>query len=168
MSRAFVRESDGDDSDTGLPERPESPNVNYVTCTGLALLKEQIEELEQEARSLRQSTELGARQRLAYLERDLRYFRRRFNSAVLVDRSVQAHDRVVFGSTVVLADEDDARMTFTIVGEDEADAAAGKISWVSPLAKSLLNAQAGDVVTWNRPSGPVELEVVEIVREKTG
>jgi transcription elongation GreA/GreB family factor len=51
---------------------------------------------------------------------------------------------------------------FAIVGEDEADAAGGKVSWVSPLAKAMLGARAGDVVTWQRPAGNVELEITAI------
>ncbi len=52
--------------------------------------------------------------------------------------------------------------SFAIVGEDEADAAAGKVSWVSPLARALLGSSVGDIVTWRRPTGDVELEIVAI------
>ena len=65
-----------------------------------------------------------------------------------------------FGSTVVLEKPGGGRIEYQFVGEDEADPAKGWVSWASPLARALMNAREGDVVTWMRPSGGVELEVV--------
>ena len=61
-----------------------------------------------------------------------------------------------------VADETGSVVEYVIVGEDEADAQNGKVSWVSPLARALLGARIGDVITWKRPSGDVELDVVSI------
>ncbi|MND03721.1 Transcription elongation factor GreA [compost metagenome] len=58
-----------------------------------------------------------------------------------------------------LLDEAGAPHRFTIVGEDEADVVKNRISWVSPLASALLNRSAGDVITWRRPAGDMELEI---------
>jgi transcription elongation GreA/GreB family factor len=69
---------------------------------------------------------------------------------------------VHFGTTVEVCDEAGTIQTFTIVGEDEADSALGKLSWVSPLATALLNAELGELVKWRRPAGPQELEIVAI------
>jgi transcription elongation GreA/GreB family factor len=106
--------------------------------------------------------DLSSKQQIKYVERDLRYWKERIERAVLVDPETQPEDRVHFGATVEGSDEEGAVLQFTIVGEDEADVARGKISWVSPLARALLNARVGDVVTWRRPAGDKELEVVSI------
>jgi transcription elongation GreA/GreB family factor len=100
------------------------------------------------------------------VERDLRYFQDRLESAILVNPDIQPADRVHFGATVHVVDEQENRHVFQIVGEDEADVAHGKISWFSPLSKALLDARVGDVVTWRRPAGDMELEVVAIVRQE--
>jgi len=96
------------------------------------------------------------------IERDLRYYEARVKSAELVDPAQQDGAGVHFGATVIVADKEGAQQTFVIVGEDEADAEIGKISWVSPLAKALLNAQVGEHVIWQRPLGDVELVVQAI------
>ncbi len=164
MSRAFVKEPDGDDVAEDLPERPVSAHINYVTPQGLRLLREKLRELQALRSQLAGSENLSDRQRLKSVERDLRYFDERASTAVLVDPSTQADDHVHFGSTVAVQDEDGNTLRFSIVGEDEADVAAGKISWVSPLAQALLDAQVDDVVIWRRPAGDVELTVLSILK----
>ena len=74
----------------------------------------------------------------------------------------QAPDRVRFGMTVEVQDEEGRVETYSIVGEDEADAALGKISWISPLAEALLHAEPGDEVVWRRPAGRKRLEVLAV------
>jgi transcription elongation GreA/GreB family factor len=69
---------------------------------------------------------------------------------------------VHFGATVRAEDAEGRVHRFKIVGEDEADVATGKVSWVSPLAKALIGARVGDTVKWRRPAGEVELEILEI------
>jgi len=160
MSRAFVKESDGDEE--ALPERPRSPHINYVTPHGLTLLHSRLNELLARKSALTDLEDLASRQQIKALERDLRYYQERIESAVLIDPEMQSQDRVHFGATVEVLDEDDAVLKFTIVGEDEADVAQGKISWVSPLARALLNARVGDAVTWRRPAGDRQLEILSI------
>lgn len=167
MSRAFVKEADGDDAVEDLPQRPVSPHANYVTPEGLRSLREQVRQLQSLRNDLVNSENIADRQRLKSVERDLRYFDERASTALLVEPSTQAYDRVHFGATVEVLDEDNKRLCFTIVGEDEADIASGKISWVSPLARALLDAQVDDVVTWRRPAGDRELTVVSIRKGTT-
>ena len=69
---------------------------------------------------------------------------------------------VAFGLAVVVADEDGAQTRYEITGEDEADAAQGRIAPQSPLARALIGAEVGDSVTWRRPAGTVTLEIVQI------
>jgi transcription elongation factor GreB len=84
-------------------------------------------------------------------------------AAKVVDPAQQSErDRVRFGATVELADEDDARRTLMIVGDDEADASAGRIGWSAPLARALVGAKVGDERVVRLPSGEKSYEVVAI------
>ncbi|HLD09673.1 MAG TPA: GreA/GreB family elongation factor, partial [Methylophilaceae bacterium] len=74
----------------------------------------------------------------------------------------QPKDTVLFGATVTVEDDDGEPQVFTIVGEDEADIAAHKVSWVSPLAHALLGHKVGDSVIWKRPAGNMTLEITEV------
>jgi len=165
MSRAFVREDDAEHAGTALPERPRSPHTNYVTARGYAQLRERLLALLATKSDLSQQEDMAGKQQIQVVERDLRYVQDRLESAILISPDTQPADRVHFGATVEVLDEDDARQTFQIVGEDEADVQQGKISWVSPLAKALLDARVGDVVLWQRPVGNKELEVAAIRKQ---
>ena len=79
-----------------------------------------------------------------------------------MDPSKEPQDEVHFGATVQARTRTGNVHRFTIVGEDEADVATGKVSWLSPLAKALIGARVGDTVKWRRPAGEVELEILEI------
>lgn len=162
MSRAFVKEPDGEQIGDDLPERPRSSYTNYVTPQGLAQLQRRVRELSEQRDALIGNEDLGAKQQLKQVERDLHYYEERVQSAVVVPPDAQSDDKVRFGSTVEVLDSDGQTLRFTIVGEDEADASHEKISWMSPLARALLEAQVGDVVTWKRPVGDMELEVMAI------
>jgi transcription elongation GreA/GreB family factor len=163
MSRAFVREADTDASIAELPERPQSPHPNFVTPAGLAQLEARLagqERLRQEL--LETGDDLARELPLAQAEREIRYLKGRIEAADVVDPARQPGDRVAFGARVEVLDEDGRRLAYTIVGEDEAEAEHGKVSWISPLARALMDARVGDMVTWRRPSGDAELEVVGI------
>jgi len=162
MSRAFVKEADGDSVVEDLPERPVSRHPNLVTPAGLTFLRQRVRELLSLRHALADSEDMADQQRLKSVERDLRYYDERASTAVLVDPDAQAGGHVHFGSTVEVRDGEGNPLRFTIVGEDEADVAAGKISWVSPLARALLDAQVEDVVTWRRPAGDKDLTVASI------
>jgi transcription elongation factor GreB len=164
MSRAFVKESDDDHSAGELPERPLSAHVNYVTQKGLELLQARVRELDELHEQLKpQSVEDSeARQKLREVERDLRYFRSQLETATLVDTANQPRDQVHFGATVDIEDEEGLAHQFSIVGDDEADVASGKISWASPLARAMIGAKVGDTVIWRRPAGEAEIHIVDI------
>ena len=167
MSRAFVKDDNDDLPGEALPERPVSSEPNYVTPTGMTKLRGKVEELREEHARLKGAGEEFDRPRLAEIERDLRYYQARLESAILVDVSTQPRDAVHFGARVKTEDEDGEVQSIAIVGDDEADAAHGRVSWQSPLAKALMGAKVGDTVTWNRPAGSTTLNVLEIHYPRT-
>lgn len=165
MSRAFVKESDDEAAAGDLPERPVPAHPNYVTARGLAQLHARERELAASHESLKAASEFdsAAKQKLREVERDLRYLRAQLERAELVQHAPAAAAATVrFGATVVIEDDAGARKQYRIVGDDEADAAAGDISWASPLARALIGARVGDTVTWRRPVGASDISVVEI------
>ncbi len=155
-----------DPDDTGrpedVPERPQSPHPNYVTPIGLRQLEALAVDLSARRDRLREAGKLTDPHELATVQRDLRWVEGRLQRALRVAPMTQAPDRVRFGMTVEVQDEEGRVETYSIVGEDEADAALGKISWVSPLAEALLHAEPGDEVVWRRPAGRKRLEVLAI------
>ena len=161
MSRAFVKEPDEGAPVEGLPERQVSEHANYVTPAGLQQLEDRVGELEtRRLELLEQDDDAGGE--LDYIDRDLRYYTARLESAILVDLSHQPRRKVAFGAAVTVSKPDGERQTFTIVGEDEADLKQGKISYVSPLAEALIDARVGKSVLWRRPAGDLKLTVEEI------
>ena len=103
------------------------------------------------------------RKRMREIDRELAHLSRRMKAARVIDPSDQPErGRAFFGATVELADEDDARKTITLVGDDEQDAGAGRIGWSSPLARALRGAAIGDLRTVRLPGGEKEWEVVAI------
>ena len=163
MSRAFVREPDGDDIVDELPELAQEPVPNYVTPEGLAMLEAWRERLRAERREL-ESGDGGMvdASRLAHVRRDLRYVEGRIGHAVVVHPEDVPGDRVAFGTRVCVRDENGAEHSWRIVGENEADIDKGLVSWISPLAQALDTARVGDIVTWPRPAGDLDLEVTGI------
>ena len=103
------------------------------------------------------------RKRLREIDRTLDRLSKKMAKAQVVDPAQQPdRGRVFFGATVTVADEEDEQRTVTIVGEDEADASAGRISWHSPLARALRGAALGDLRRVALPGGEKEWEVVAI------
>ncbi|ANY19872.1 Transcription elongation factor GreB [Tsuneonella dongtanensis] len=106
---------------------------------------------------------LYGRKRMREIDRELAHLSRRMKAARVVDPVNQPdRSRAFFGATLTLADEDDARLTVTLVGDDEQDASAGRIGWSSPLARALRGAGVGDLRTVRLPGGHKEWEVVTI------
>lgn len=103
------------------------------------------------------------KKRLREIDREVRHLSKRMKAANIIDPAGQPDKaRVYFGATVTLADEDDNQRLVTIVGDDEADAGAGRIGWSAPLARALRKAEIGDVRTVTLPSGQKEWEIVGI------
>lgn len=163
MSRGFVKEDDLEHAGTDLPERPVSPHPNYVTPAGLKALESNAMALDKERASfISQKDNESAKQRIAVIDRELRYLSTRLEQAILVEPTKQDKDTILFGATVEVEDEHGKLLQFHIVGEDEADIAQQKVSYVSPIAKALIGRKVGDVVAWQRPAGILELEVIKI------
>lgn len=164
MSRAFVKDSDGD---AELPEIPVSEHANHVTPRGLERLRERLDAAQRERAELKGADEtVDVSAQLRYLEREIRWLEGRIASAMMVDLARQPGDRVAFAATVDVADADGVEATYRIVGEDEADAEQGWVSWVSPLAHALIGARVGDEVVWHRPIGDTRIEVLAIRYEE--
>lgn len=162
MSRGFVKEDDLELAGTDLPERPLSQLSNYVTVAGYAQLQAASSQLELQRLALsQQKDDPSAKQKLAMVERDMRYIAARLESAIITTPNAQAK-QVVFGATVTVENEDGEQLHYQIVGEDEADIQTNKISWASPLAKALIGSKVGDSVTWLRPAGNTLLEIISI------
>jgi transcription elongation factor GreB len=102
------------------------------------------------------------RKRLREVDRRLSHLSRIMKAAKVVDPATQATDQVRFGATVELADENDARRTCTLVGDDEADAGAGKIGWSAPLARALIGARVGEERIVRLPAGEKSYEILSI------
>ena len=162
MSRAFVKEGDG--SLDPLPDLPISSHPNHVTPTGLAALQERLRATQARLATLKARADRLDKLPEAAAERDIRYLEARLRSAILIDPATLPLTEVAFGLIVTVMDDAGKEHRFQITGEDEADAAQGRITPHSPLARALMGAALGDVVRWIRPSGPTELEVTRIDR----
>lgn len=161
MSRAFVKEPDGN-SPEPLPELPLSDHPNYVTPRGLEQLRARLQAASARRDALKASADsIGRQNELALLERELRWLNTRMHSAIEVDLLSQPEDRVTFGATVTVASAE-GEQSYRIVGEDEAAAEQQRVSYLSPLARALLGARAGDEVVWKRPAGDLAIEVIAI------
>jgi transcription elongation factor GreB len=151
---------------------------NYITPAGLAALRIRYDHLLGDERPKlveviswaagngdrsENGDYIYGRKKLREIDRELRHLAGRMKRAVAVDPAATAdRGKVRFGATVTIVDEDDNRRTVTLVGEDEADAGAGRISWHSPLANALKNAGIGDVRRVTLPAGEKEWEVEAI------
>ena len=158
MAVAFTLEEDLESRASDLPDRPISPHPNLVTASGLAALEAELAAARDAYAAAQAKGDVSAdRTAMARATRELRYWSARRANAQLTEPEMEA-DRVQFGRTVEIEREDGRRQTFRIVGEDEADPAKGKISYVSPLAAALLRRAVGDVAVVN--GGEVEIVAV--------
>ena len=161
MSRAFVKEPDGDQAETDQPVRPQSEHPNYITMKGLKKQKAYLHELISEYSRLKKSNTLADKNKIKLLDADITYYKQRVESAIPIKVEAQEGEDIRFGATITLVDEKNTQYKFTIVGQDEVDTKNGLISWVSPLASALIGKQVGDMVVWTRPVGDLELEIEE-------
>lgn len=180
MSKAFTKESDGDDEDD-LPEEsgglPLSAK-NYMTPAGFARMREELDALMRKERpevvkvvtwaaSNGDRSENGdyiyGKKRLREIDRRVRYLSKRLANAEIVDPAKRTKtDQVFFGATVTYANGKGEERTITIVGVDEVALEKGHISWISPIAKALLKAEEGDLVKMRTPHGVEEIEIVSV------
>ena len=159
MSVAFTKEDSAETaSETLLPDRPVSPHPNLVTEAGLEALELQLRQAREAYETAQKIEDVNERRRQAAIPlRDMRYFAARVRTAQVITRPAST-DAVAFGSTVTFRRDDGRVQKYHIVGEDEADPKAGSISFISPVAKSLMGKAVGDVVG---ASGQ-ELEIIAI------
>lgn len=162
MSRGFVKEDDLEHAGTDVPERPVSQHANYVTTNGYRQLELLAESLEKQRVNLSsKKDDQTAIQQLAVVNRDLRYVAARLESALII-RPNMSSQTVVFGAIVTVEDEAGYSHTYAIVGEDEADIKANKISYTSPLGQALIGHKLDESVIWLRPAGNQELTITAI------
>lgn len=105
---------------------------------------------------------LYGKRRLREIDRRIRFLSQRLDAAVIVDPTKIQSDKIQFGATVEVVDEDGNSKRFTIVGVDEVDTAKGRISWQSPIGKALLGKAEGDEVLIKVPAGDVTYEIVSL------
>ncbi len=153
MSRAFVKESDGADGEE-LAELRVSPHRNLVTEDGRRQIEEAVDRLRAELAAARGADDRATVRRI---QRDLRYWTERQRTAELVPPA-PAGGKARFGSVVLLGKPGGGELEYRIVGEDEADPARGRISYVSPISRRLIGAEAGDEI--ELPDGWAEILAV--------
>ncbi|PJM89228.1 transcription elongation factor GreB [Achromobacter ruhlandii] len=179
MNKAFVKESDNEDDDD-LPQAQALPagTKNYMTPEGYERLRGELTHLMNVERpavvqvvswaaSNGDRSENGdylyGKKRLREIDRRMRFLTKRLDIAEVVDPAAQPNrDQVFFGATVRYSDKAGEEHTVTIVGVDEAEPLAGKISWISPVARALIKAREGDTVVLRTPGGIEELDILEV------
>ena len=178
MSKAFTREAANDEDDeVQLPALP-AGGKNYITPAGYARLRAELMELIDEERpkvveivhwaaSNGDRSENGdylyGKKRLREIDRRIRFLTKRLEIAEVTDPSVHhGSDQVFFGATATYADGAGLERTITILGIDEADSLQGQVSWVAPVARTLLKARVGDVLKLVTPAGVEDIEVLAV------
>ena len=180
MNKAFTKESDGADDDDDGPALPSLPagTRNYMTPGGYARLRAEFMQLIDVERPKMVETVswaakngdrsengdyLYGKKRLREIDRRLRFLTKRLDIAEVVDPS--AHhgcEQVFFGATVTYANARGEEKTITIKGIDESDSLAGEVSWISPIARTLLKSRVGDELQLVTPVGVERIEVLEV------
>jgi transcription elongation factor GreB len=178
MSKAFSKESDeADDDEPQLPALP-AGGKNYITPLGYATLRDELLNLIDNERpkvveavhwaaSNGDRSENGdyiyGKKRLREIDRRIRFLTKRLEIAVVSDPSVHyGNSQIFFGATVVYADEAGLERTVTIKGIDESNSALGEVSWISPIARTLLKAREGDALKLVMPDRIGEIEVLSV------
>ncbi len=178
MSKAFTREIEGDDEDdTALPSMPAGTR-NYITPAGYAHLRAEllslidterprVVEIVHWAASNGDRSENGdyiyGKKRLREIDRRIRFLTQRLEIAEIVDPAAQhGNDQVFFGATVTYIENSGVTRTIVIKGIDEAQSERGEVSWISPIARTLLKARIGDVLKLVTPAGVQEIEVLSV------
>ena len=164
MSRGFVKEGDQEEVPMLTPRAFLPPGVeNFVTTAGLEALKAEREEILNERKQYEGIDNNDARVNNNYLTGKLRLLEERIHSARVLDYDPQRQDDVAFGATIKFKNLKNNQIAqCQIVGVDEANIMQGKISFLSPLSKVLMNKKVGDIVTFKTPQGEVGMEILEI------
>ena len=178
MSKAFTKETDSeDDDDIGLPPLPIG-GKNYITPAGYARIRAElidlidverpkVVEVVHWAASNGDRSENGdyiyGKRRLREIDKRIRFLTKRLEIAEISDPSVHfGSEQIFFGATVTYGDESGLQRTVTILGIDEADNLKQQVSWVSPIARTLLRTQVGDIVRLSSPGGNQDIEIIRV------
>lgn len=183
MSKAFTREND-EDTDEDLPAEQRLPasTKNYLTPGGWRRLKDELYHLVHRERpeivqvvnwaaSNGDRSENGdyiyGKRRLREIDRRIRFLTKRLEIAEVVDPELrEPTDQIFFSATVLIQRGNGQEQLLRIVGVDETDLTRNHISWVSPIARTLLRAREGDSVLFRGPEGEEEIEVLEVRYER--
>lgn len=179
MSKAFTREDDAAGDNLESPVQLPAGVKNYITPNGYRRLQQELDQLWKIERPALVKTITWAasngdrsengdyiygKKRLREIDRRVRFLRIRLEQAEVVDPAQRGRcDQVFFGATVTVCDSNGCESAYSIVGVDEADVGSGMISWVSPLARTLLKLREGDVAILHTPAGIQELEVLSVI-----
>lgn len=178
MSKAFTKESDDtDDDELQLPALP-AGGKNYITPQGYARLRDELLDLIDNERpkvvevvhwaaSNGDRSENGdylyGKKRLREIDRRIRFLTKRLEIAEVTDPSVHhGSDQIFFGATVTYAEVGGVERTIRIMGIDEANSSQGEVSWISPIARTLLKAREGDELKLLMPERAITIEVLEV------
>ena len=180
MNKAFVKEAESDDEDEDGPGLPPLPagTRNYVTPAGYRRLREELMNLLDVERPKMVETVswaakngdrsengdyLYGKKRLREIDRRIRFLTKRLDIAEVADPSAHhGSDQVFFGATVTYMNDAGDERTVTIKGIDEVDSLQGEVSWVSPIARTLLKAREGDTLQLVTPGGVETIEVLAV------
>lgn len=178
MSKAFTKETDSDNDETEIEEKPlPTGTKNYITPAGAARLRTELKTLlDVERPKLVETIAWAAsngdrsengdyiygKRRLREIDRRIRFLTKRLELAEIVSPLDIKSDRVRFSATVSVTDENGTEKTYSIVGVDETDIKRGHISWISPLGRALLGSKVGDTITFRTPQGESNVEILKI------
>lgn len=169
MSKAFTRESDDAPEPRPLPRLVSSlpPGTkNYLTPDGARRLSEELQRLVQERSTILASPEASdLRVRLPALDQRIFQLQQTLQTAVIVPAPAPPWEQVRFGATVTVRDANGLETRYRLVGADETDVDRDWVSWLSPIARALLNARVGQRVRFKLPAGEAQLEIVGITYE---
>lgn len=179
MSKAFINNESSEEEDENSPSAPIIPagSKNYITPSGAKKLKDELHQLLTKDRpDLTQVIAWAAsngdrsenadyiygKRRLREIDRRIHFLTKRIEAFEIIDPATIKSEQVLFGATVEVSYEDGQQKKYQIVGIDETDAASGKISWISPMARALLKAKKGDLINFQSPRGNIEIEIISV------
>jgi transcription elongation factor GreB len=167
MSKAFTREeNDGPD----IPDLPPMTSTlapgakNYITAAGAQKLRDDLQQLVETTRPALANSpdDPDAKQQLARLDQRIIQLEESLQSSEIITPPNGPADIVRFGATVTVRESDGNEASYRIVGVDETDSNRGWVSWVSPIAKALLNSKRGERIRFKLPLGEEALEILDI------
>jgi transcription elongation factor GreB len=183
MNKAFTKEDEQEDDDDVLDAAPPPKGTDHITPEGYLALQAELRRLwtverpkvtdEVSAAAAQGDRSENAeyiygKKRLREIDRRVRFLRKRLEAVTVVEPTHEQLDRIFFGAWFTVEDEDSNQMTYRIVGTDELDLAARKISVASPVAQALLGKSIGQSALVQRPKGPMEVVVLKVWYEPSG